>query len=60
MKNCSYYKEESPFFRSTGSDGVEVEMIPVCTRPGIKKLGVPSDIIPCGGKPDKCPFKDIS
>ena len=60
MKDCSYYKEEAPFFRSTGLGGLEIEMIPVCTRPGIEKLGVPSDIIPCEGKRDNCPFLDLN
>ncbi|RDG29400.1 hypothetical protein DV872_21745 [Oceanispirochaeta sp. M1] len=57
MTNCIHYKEETPYFRSVGSEGVEVEMIPVCTRPGIEKLGVPSDIIPCGGNSENCPFE---
>lgn len=57
MTNCSYYNEEKPFFRSTGPEGIEIEMIPVCTRPGIEKMGVPSDIIPCDGNPENCPFE---
>ncbi|MBF9018406.1 MULTISPECIES: hypothetical protein [unclassified Oceanispirochaeta] len=57
MIDCSYYKEEAPFFYSIGSDVFEVEMIPICTKPGIEALGVPCDITSCSGNPDNCPYK---
>ena len=54
MKKCNYYREEKPFFRSIGVGGIEIEMIPVCSKPGLERLGVPSDIILCNGNPMKC------
>lgn len=57
MTDCSYYKEETPFFCSIGSDVFEVEMIPICTKPGIDALGLPVDITPCARNPENCPCK---
>lgn len=57
MTDCNYYKEEYPYFNSVGSGRVEIEMTPICTRPGIEALGVSNDITPCGRNPDNCPFK---
>lgn len=60
MTVCRYFREEPPEDRKyIGLLGLEVNLLPNCSKPGLVELGVPEDIIHCDGDFQNCPLKEI-